>query len=243
MRRRAALGVLICLEAVLCGACGGGGVPTTPTAVLTGLRLSGAPDLMVSGEGATLVAEGAWSDGAARPMALQWTSDAPSVISIDGGTVTARATGTATISVTSGTASASARIRVVPALSGTWSGSVRYPTCTVPARWGAGFCPQTGISYSATLDLVQQRDTVIGTLDAGRRGTVRGTIAIDGTLQLSGQLVSAGSTRTLRFDIRDWSTSLDADGSMRGRWAEVITWDGEAGQGLIDVEVIRLSKR
>lgn len=246
MGRQVARIALALLAAALSGACGGASSPTSPSAAaasLTALGIAGAPDIMLVGETATLSVQGTWSDGGSRPLTLQWSTDAPAVLSVDAGSVVARAPGIATVSVSSGSTSTSVRVRVVPNLGGTWSGSVRYPTCSVPARWGSGFCPQTGSSYSATLELVQQRDTVVGTLDAGRSGTVRGTIQNDGALQLTGQLTSVATTRTLRFDIRDWSTSLASDGSMRGRWAEVITWAGESGQGLLDVEVIRLAKR
>jgi hypothetical protein len=62
-------------------------------------------------------------------------------------------------------------------------------------------------------------------------------------LTLTGQLVNVVGTRTLRFDLRDWLVSVLADGEFRGRWAEVITWAGEQGQGLLDVEIIRIAKR
>lgn len=233
----------IALTAAACGSNSSPTSPSSPPPSIAALVIRGAPALLVVGETATLTVEATWSDGASRPLTPQWTTDAAEVASIENGVLIARGAGIATVSAISGVSHGTARVRVVPALAGTWSGSVRYPSCSVPARWGSAFCPSPTVSYAMDLQLVQQGDTVIGTLDFGPTGAVTGTIAPDGTLVLSGQLTRRVSSRTTRYDLRDWHSSIAADGSMRGRWAEVATWDGEAGEGLIQGEIIRVVRQ
>jgi hypothetical protein len=224
-----------------------GSAPTSLTVAaptLTGLNIAGAPDLMLVGETAALTVSGTWSDGASRAATVQWATDAPGVLAVDNGTLTGRGAGVATVTATSGSATGTARVRVVPNLGGVWTGSYRFLSCSVPPRWGAQFCPAANITSTMTMDLAQQRDGVVGTLAVGRSGTVRGSIATDGTLALTGRLsfTYTGGT-TLVLDLRDWQTVATPSGELRGRWSEVITWVGESGQELAEIEIIRVTKR
>ncbi len=115
MRRRRSAGFLVLLgfAALLLGGCGDSGTAPQPTAAR--LRVTPQAASLRLGETATLEVE--FVDAADRPVeagsVVTWSSDAPDVAEVDdGGTVRARAIGTATIEARSGSLTGSSTVTV-----------------------------------------------------------------------------------------------------------------------------------
>lgn len=164
--------------------------------------------------------------------------------------VTALRAGVATVEAKAGGVVATFAVRALPDFGGRWTLQIRYISCNVPPRWGAGFCGNTSATSTANLDLTRtNRDGVAGALQYTSvngnlwTGTLSGVVATDGTLSLTGRLSSPRSNGVLfTSDVLEWSTVLSSTFGMTGRYTEVLTWVGERDQGFISLEVIRATR-
>ena len=144
MRRRA--GVVIALGLVACA----GQTPSEPAAVATSITLSSSNVGFASlGESVSILATVRDQSGLVMTgQPVSWSSSDQSVASVAGGTVTAHLNGTATVTATSGTASASAFVTVqqVPATVAVEPGDVSFISLGDTARLSASVLDAQGNS-------------------------------------------------------------------------------------------------
>jgi len=190
--------------------CGESSSVTGPGRAIANITVASAADLVLIGSALSFQAIAAYSDGTTTVVSPSWSSDAPSVMTIDQGTGTARAVGSgqATISADLQGRHASKVIRSIPDFAGTFNGQLQH-TAVAPGR-SPGCAGAVGSTSALELSLVQSGDTVQGSLTlAGVAIDVKGSIAVDGTLSLSGE-----RWRYPQYDrdsIADWRTSLTGD--------------------------------
>lgn len=166
-------------------ACSG---PTSPSA-------RGAPVLTIEpalsaikvGETAALRAVQRLADGTQRVTPATWTSDAATIIGVDtDGVVSARTTGSASISASADGLTASLTLQSVPDASGSWSG--RTVDITDVRVSGAGpFRPTPGFVRPMSFSLQQQGASLSGDAVVDLTpGPVEGTIRSSGRITLKG---------------------------------------------------------
>ena len=205
---------------VFAAACSGGSSPTAPAVTTTGISISGTTDMLRVQENVTFTAVASRSDGSTQAV-TEWASDAPSVLSINpsSGLATGLAAGQATITARNGGVMATRLVRVVPHYQGAWSGRYVIVGCTSTGDYLAfGWCGSIqGRELPFTLTLSQTRDTVDGTVSFGEyTGSVSGSMALNGTLTISGVAVSGSSS----LSISSWSTNSATFGAMTGTFSQ-----------------------
>ena len=219
--------IVVIFLAALAG-CGDSPTTPTPLAAPQSLAISAPVDWLFTGGTVALAASTTFADGVVRSANPRWSVDDPSLATIDAnGRVVGRGAGIATIVATVDAVSASYPLRVIPDQRGTWNGALRQTGCR---HWDFRTCgrsfPSTSI-FGLQLQLQQQRDAVQGTFDVAmtypsgallqgtshQTGTARGTIAVDGTLTMEGDIVN-NSGLPIGTMFR-WRSHID-DGVLHG---------------------------
>jgi hypothetical protein len=232
---------LLCAACVLLAACGRGGSPTGPTSVgapvpvvasLTSLTITASAHLSMLLIGSTqgLTANGIYSDGSTRTVSANWASSNPNVLSVSStGQLTALSAGSASISASFGGRSATSSFRALPDFEG---------------RWGAGFCNVSGVKSGHLLLSRSEGDRVYGSYNNGIGwvGPVTGQVSIDGTLTITGRIVSDRPTQRWTADLNEWRSRLSPSAGMTGNYREIMTLGGESLQGFASSEIIAATK-
>jgi len=226
---------LLAALALLGGACSS---PTAPTAITIAPAIS----VLKVGQGETLRVVAAAD--ASRELLATWTSDNPAVATVDArGTVTAVATGAATIRATSHGQVATRTLTVVPNYAGNWNGQFKIVTCTRISGPGTDPCRFiVGGSAPLELQLVQTGRDVSGTLrlsnlETFNAGAVTGAVREDRTLVLQGLLQLPGFDSEIR--LVSWTSSIQPPGNLM----EGIFTDESRGANIFGVQVIRAENR
>lgn len=166
----------------------GGGTDPEPAATTISITPNGA-ELEAGGETVSLEAEVRDQHGETMPGAtVSWSSDAPSVASVNSGTgvVTSGSAGNATITATSGAASGSIQIAVtaLPVASVEFSGPTRVkarsttPTYSVEARLADGSEVERPVSWE--VEGIGASIAEDGSLTTTEAGQVRVSATVDG---------------------------------------------------------------
>jgi hypothetical protein len=230
--------VLLAAVPLFAAACGKSS-PAEPSKTVSALSMSPGTDwLKISGtEKFTVTAQ--YSTGVLETVTPAWTSDATSVATVDAsGTATGVAPGQATITATYQGKSVTRGIRVIPDYGGRWAGNWTVTSCTVqgiPPSW----CdPIQRSSFPATLDIAQSKDVVSGTWTFQEAtGTHPGTIAMDGTLTLTGSTLQNG----VSIEIASWQTKTTDNRTMAGTFT--LTWRPPAGSAQTMIELRNFTKQ
>lgn len=243
----------IIVFACLLASCGGGqsspvaptpGAPGTSGPTLVALSISASAFTLLVGSSQSITANGRYSDGSNRSVAATWSSAAPDVIAVDNGRLTALSAGLASVVATFEGQSAVAEFRGLPDFSGRWVLEWGIVGCNVPARWGDGFCNVSG-TVDGILTLSRaDGDQLTGTYDngVGWSGSVVGQVSIDGTLAVTGRLVSERTTQRWTADLHEWRARLSSSSGMTGTYRELLMLGGESDQGIVSLEIVSASR-
>ncbi|MGE5813882.1 MAG: Ig-like domain-containing protein [Acidobacteriota bacterium] len=229
---------------VACGDGGGGGSVTAPSPTPTSISISPATDLLKIKAVENFTATAISSSGS-NAVTASWRSDNPSVVTIDSaGRATAVASGTATVIADYQGLSASRLLRVVPDYHGNWRGNARLLACEDDGDWD-GICDDMGIGELDTIAILvtQQNTGVSGTLDVGgMAGAVTGTIAMDGTLTLSGTFTVPVEGVLFDISVVEWQTMSSDNARMNGRLALTMKTQLLTGQVRLQAELVNVNK-
>lgn len=246
MRRSLAVlsAAVLALAMTACGGGGGGGgtPPTTPSTVVTSVTIIGSTDMLKVGELVTFTATAAHSDGSAAAV-TQWSSDAPSVMTVDAvtGSATGVAAGKATLIASHDGMVGTRLIRVVPDYQGSWSGFYRVTSCSDSGDYSTfGWCNTfRGSVQPVAISLSQTRDTVSGTIAFDQyTGATSGQIADNGVLTLW----STAVTGTASMTISNWNTTAASPGSMTGSFSILNTATDLSGSALMNCDLTTVTK-
>jgi hypothetical protein len=233
--------VAIIMLGALLGAAGcGKDSSSSPSATVSKLTLSPTIDYMMLKATEKFSLTATLSTGVTEAVTPTWSSDTQGVATVDSaGTVTGVGAGQATIIATYQGQTATELIRVIPNYEGTWSGTWAVTNCTVSGRFPSSWCNGVRGSFPATLKLLQAKDVVSGTWTLQEaNGNVQGTVANDGTLNLTGSSLQSGVT----IKISSWSTRTTDNISKAGTF--VLTWtiSGVSGSGQTTVSLQSFTK-
>ena len=227
-----------------CGGSGGGGSVTGPSPTPTSLSISPATDLLKLKSSESFTATAASSSGSTT-VSPTWRSDNQSVVTIDtAGRATAVGSGTATIIAEHQGLTATRLLRVVPDYQGNWRGQARLLACEATGDWG-GACDGMGVGELDTLTLfaTQQNTGVSGALDVGGiAGNVSGTIAMDGSLSLTGTFTIPVEGLLMEIAVNEWQTMSTDNAQMTGRLRLTIKNQLLAGQMRVQAELVNVNK-
>ena len=199
---------------------------STPTAPSTGSLLITAPRaILLAGEAVALTVTNA---GAPVPTAT-WTTTDASVLTVGAtGQATAGRPGRVTVTATSGNAQGSLALRVVPDVSGTWTGGLARPQLACASGATTAICaPGAPTGGTITLRLVQVGDQVTGTLlDSAEPSAV---VPLTGSLQADDQVALAGAVGvpatvpTLRVEVTTGRATYDPTlGTLTGSYTLIV---------------------
>jgi hypothetical protein len=227
--------------------------PTTST-----LTVTGGADAIKVGETTVFTAQ-AGGTSAATAVQAQWSVDVPAVATVDGsGRVTGVSAGTATVTATHQSRTATRSLRVVPDFQGFWAGDSRVTACTQ----SSGFAPSTWCTQrrdrffptSVTIEQVRERASGGLWMDPVARCIPTNSVpcpnapggigkassqGLQFTIDVSGRLVGGGTFVMTAAgvgyvgQVTNWSTSLAA-GRLTGR--TTVVWTG-SGQGTATEEL------
>ena len=195
--------------AALAGCDSSNDTPTSPTS--GGLLVTSTRSVLKAGEVLPLTVT---NSGAAVPSVTWTTTDASVVTVTPTGQATAGRAGRATVTASTGSASGTIALRVVPDYGGTWTGAVGriQLTCTTGAT--SPLCASGATtSGTLTLRLTQIGDQASGTLVDSAEPTA--TVPVAGQLQADDQLALAGrvdvpaTSPTLRVDVATLRATFD----------------------------------
>lgn len=232
--RRIAAATANCFALVIV-ACGGSGGPGEPASAPTGpsvpaitaVTVMSPADVLLVGDRETFSATVTRADGTSAPATgAAWTSDNTNVATVsETGVVQAVGPGLVTITVETASIRGTRQIRVMPLFAGHWVGKSQAVSCenVDPKAPRCGLITIGG-TYRLDLTLAQVGASVEGVLLLdGTRFVVRGTVADDGRLSLSGQ---GGTTLpgSAASQLADWATTTDGV-AMSGTftWVEPAT--------------------
>ncbi|BCS35840.1 hypothetical protein TBR22_A50740 [Luteitalea sp. TBR-22] len=185
---------------------------TTPTAPTGALQVTAARTVLRAGETLPLTVTG---PAGAPVTGGAWTTSDASVLTVGAtGVATATRAGRVTVTVTSGTASGSLALRVVPDYQGTWTGGLARPQITCSPASTAAFCaPGAPTTGTVTLRVTQVGDQLTGTLvdSAEPSATVplTGSVLADDQLSLAGRLDTPATSPTTRIEVATLRATLD----------------------------------
>lgn len=219
--------VFLSLACVGCNGSSGSSSPAAPAKTPAALTIQAPSDLFFAGTTATLTGSVQYSDGSIGvPTFPAWRSDNSAIASIDAssGLLSAVKGGATTIHLTAGGLEATAPIRVVPNLQGTWRGVAQVVNCSQNATAAAsGFCAGIG-NTTFVLTLTQSRDTVQGSLLLGAVAT-----NVTGSMNGAAVLTLLGSTTlsTLTSTLAAWTSQVNGN-QMTGSFSINIADTGGA---------------
>ena len=219
-------------------------LPTAPTATITKLTVTpvGGGTMIEgtvvpvtsSGEfpstGATLGAFAQYSDGSGKYVPASWVSSDPSIITIDGETMTAKARGTVTLTATAEGLTATETFVVQGGIAGTWSGTYRIEQCNA----GSG-------SMYELICLPPNQGRTPGVLAVGATPPLTLVITKSGAdLQAIAQFGELRGTLTGSDRGQNFLT-LKGDVTVNATTVSFVYWDarvrGDSMEGLIGLEV------
>lgn len=210
---------LVVAGLMVSAACGGSSSPG-PSAVPQSLAISPAVDLLKIKASETLSAALTASNGQQTPATATWTSDAPSVASIDAnGRVTGQASGNATISAQASGLRQTVAVRVVPDYHGRWEGITRVTGCADEGDFDTLCDDVVGGGLALRASITQTRDAITADVDFDdAKGRITTTIQSNGRLVTTGQL--ALTIEGIAFDVAlsEWDTTSVDNQSMTGRY-------------------------
>ncbi len=203
---------------------------SSPGARVTGVVVS-LPDILVVGSRQQAdVSIGTDAAGTTPTPTVTWETSDPSVIRVDAsGRAEAVGPGSAFVTAHASGVSGTARVSVVPAAAGTWSGSIVRETCIDPA--GCYLVPGPREVIDGRLTLTQTADRVSGEFvtASGVRVALSGRVDTAGVITLSGdgRLFLDDGRLWVYLGVRSWTTTL-RDGRLSG---EAVTARQELGKG------------
>lgn len=186
---------------------------STPTAPTGALQVTTTRTILRTGETLPLTVTG---PGGAPVTSGTWTTTDASVLTVSpAGIATATRAGRVTVTVTSGNASGSLALRVVPDYQGLWTGGLARPQITCSPTSTAAFCaPGAPTTGTLTLRVTQVGDQLTGTLvdSAEPNATipVTGQVLSDDQLSLAGRLDTPPAAPTTRIDVVTLRATQDA---------------------------------
>lgn len=218
-------------------ACGGG--PTRPggqndasvNSITVTLR-----DVVLVGTTAVATGTATLNNNQTQAVTTGWRSDAPAVASVtDGGTVTGRSNGEATIIASSGGREGVKKVRVAPHYDGRWQGMQIVTACVATGAL-AGLCEEDGgsIGLPFPIALTAKHPTDLSvegefTVEALLFPTFSTQIAADGG-------IAFGSTTTedgVRANV-SWQMNSTENGRATGTIREVYSVPGISGELIYD---------
>jgi len=206
--------------------------PSTPTSPSGGsLQITTTQPTLRASATTTLVVSG--SNGVPVTNAT-WTSTDTSVLTVSPlGVATAIRAGRVTVTATSGTATGTLAMRVVPDYQGTWSGGLARQQLTCSASSSSPLCiPGASTSGTLTLRITQTGDQLTGTLVDSAEPTL--TVPLTGQVQADDQLALAGvgptPVQTVRVEVTTLRATIDAAlGTMTGSYQWLVARAPVAG--------------
>ncbi len=165
------------------------------------------------------------ASGGAPVAGLTWVSTDTTVVAVSAaGQATAGRPGRATVTASSGTASGSVALRVVPDYNGTWRGGAsRIQLACNPASTTPICAPGAATGGTITLSVTQVGDLLTGTLVDSAEPTatvpLTGQVAADDQLALAGRIDVPTTTPTLRVEVSTLRGTIDPIlGTMTGSY-------------------------
>lgn len=214
---------------------------TAPSITVSSLVVSPATDLLKIGGTEKFSVTATLSSGAVQGVTPAWTTDNPSVATVDSsGVATGVGAGQATITASYQGKSSSLLIRVVPDYAGRWAGTWAMKSCSVQGGFRADWCNTVQGSFPARLELLQTRDYVSGTWTLQEStGNVQGTVAANGHLNLTGTTLQSGVTVT----IGSWDSMTTDNRTMTGSFTLTWTVPNVSGSGQTGVDLQSFTKQ
>jgi hypothetical protein len=233
------------IAASLVAACGGGptrpGGPTDPgvNSITVSLR-----DVVLVGTTAVATGTATLNNNQTQAVTTGWRSDAPAVASVtDGGTVTGRANGEATIIASSGGREGVKKIRVAPRYDGRWQGMQIVTACAATGAL-AGLCDgdggSVGLPFPILLTARHPADLSVDgefTVEGLLFPTFTAQIAGDGGIAFAGTLTEEG----VRANV-SWQINSAEDGRATGTIREVYSVPGISGELVYDSNLSAFSR-
>jgi hypothetical protein len=172
------------VQAIIYGCAGGSAEPlsttailtVTPSAPLTGITISPSSPTIPVGSLEQFTATGTYSDGSTQTVAATWTSDTPSVATVNQGIVTAIGVGTANISATFGGFTASTPV------------TVNLSNVTLPLNTTANTNGKANSAFVFDTGAAILPGSIVINQTAGSTTLPAGTITSDANGNLSGSL-------------------------------------------------------
>jgi hypothetical protein len=205
--------------------CGGGGGDSTPAPTPVTLTLSGPESPYFIGSNYTFTAS---------VQGATWGNDAPSIVTINNGTMTGLASGNVTIWADARGQRATKLLRVMPNYGGSWSGSYTVASCVETGQIAAvHFCRdefRPGRPLRAYANITQNNANVSATMSLGDTDlrAANGVISMGGDLHLAASKTEDGVTLNTTWDL----TSKTA-GQLKG--SVNFTISSTEGTGYIQV--------
>jgi hypothetical protein len=236
-------------------ACGGSKSPTTPTTpttttpTLTGLSISGL-DAIRSGFASSYTAAATMSDGTSQTVTATWSSSNTDIAQVDTtGRVDGRAHGSATLTATYQSRTATRTINVVQNYGGQWQGVYQMRACDNSGIFQqVGWCRElggAGALLGFTLSLTQTgngRDQISGVLDLGEfPANVTGNVTPDGRLVVGGTSNVAAEGVTFTITIGGWDTRAAAGDTMTGGWAQNLSAANVPGNAYMENRITSIA--
>jgi hypothetical protein len=215
---------------------GCGNNSSTPTAPSGALQVTTTRAILRAGETLPLTVTG---PGGAPVTGGTWTTSDASVLTVSpAGIATATRAGRVTVTVTTGNASGSLALRVVPDYQGTWTGGLARPQITCSAASPAALCaPGAQTTGTLTLRVTQMGDQLTGTMvdSAEPNATipVAGQVQSDDQLSLAGRLDTPVATPTTRIEVVTLRATQDAIlGTLTGSYQWLVSRAPASGGAL-----------
>jgi hypothetical protein len=232
--------------------------PSQPAITVNGLAISG-PDALLTGLAASYTVTATLSDGSTATVTPVWTSNNPTVASVDsGGRLEGRSHGSTSVSAAYEGRSASKIVQVVNNYGGVWKGTSVARACTDSGEltnFDGGWCRSGwarvgNVIQAPDMTLVQtgaNLSEITGTFSYFEE-PIKGVVTPDGRLTLSGTFTDRDwwDDPAVIFDalqITAWDSNLSAPGVMAGRWSEhLVSLYPRRGEGDVDLEIITLTR-
>ncbi len=217
-----ALAVLVCTQACHRRS------PTSPSTV-TGITID-VPGFVLIGASVPVTDSASFSDGTTTASGISLTVDNSAVATLTGaGELTGIHAGQVTVTATLEGHSTTKTVRIVPDYRGNWTGDLVLSDCRAT---GSLTCDEASIGGAVTLTVLQNatqtNDAVTGTVNLGDvTVSATGTIAVDGTLTMTGSQATADPHTT--GSLANWRTSLTDAGLMAGTFDLVLSQTEPAG--------------
>jgi hypothetical protein len=238
-----------CVILALCG-CGKSSNPIGAGPTLNSLSIVPATDLIMIQGTETFSSTATYSNGSTGVVQSTWSSDAPSVATVDASTgrATGIGAGQATIVARYSNIQATRLLRVVPDYHGQWTGDWAVTACSSDGDWQQMNVCQTvyatGSLWALAFVANQTRDAVSGTIDFGDNlpGPVTGTIAMNGHLTVSGTYAVVTEGISVEVTVSNWDTTSTDNMRMTGHFRLTLRMGGIQGSVSTDGDLRIVAK-